>query len=634
MTVLWKDCRAVIYCAGTGKPLYYIYIPEVWTYTRVWQEEVEMAVIGIDLGTTNSLAAVWRNGRSELIPNAFGEVMTPSVISVNEEGNIYTGKAAKERLISCPENTVSEFKRFIGTNKVYELGGRKYTPEDLSALVLKKIKEDAQAYLGEEVEEAVISVPAYFNNAQRDATKRAGEMAGLLVERIVNEPSAAALACQQMYPEEDTLEAVFDFGGGTLDVSVVDCFENIINVVSVSGDNHLGGCDFDLAMAEHFCEEQKLDYGLLSPSLQAAILKSAENCKKELSDKEQAEMTVFYEGEKKTVLFNTEKMIQVCAGIFVRIREPLKQAAVGAELSWDEIKRIILVGGSCKMPAVRLYLQHFLKKDVMFLGSPDTIVALGAAAYAGIKERKQEIKDMLLTDVCPFTLGVEIEGGNMSGVIERNTALPASKSRLYVTVWDMQMRVKFNIYQGESLKASDNVYLGQVEIPVPPAPAGKEEVEVRFTYDINGILEIDAAAISTGEKSHLLIVDKNNRMSREEVARRLDSMQKIKIHPREDEVNLFLIARGEALYKQAGHRLRKLLTDEIQYFRYLLETQDPVKIIRGRKRFEKALSAAEESMKVFCTEAEFEMFSAGWYEEAKKEEDDFDAWMGKGHLTS
>lgn len=599
-----------------------------------------MAVIGIDLGTTNSLAAVWRNGCSELIPNAFGEVLTPSVVSVDEAGTVFVGKTAKERLISHPECTACVFKRFMGTEKVYKLGQKSYTPEELSSFVLRKLREDAENYLKETVTEAVVSVPAYFNNAQRDATKRAGELAGLVVKRIINEPSAAALACQHLYPEEETVELVFDFGGGTLDVSVVDCFDNIINVVSVSGDNHLGGCDFDRAMAEYFCREQGMELKKLSLSEQAAVLKSAEACKIALSDAEQAEMTVHYGGETRTLFFDTEKMIQASAGIFKRLIEPLKQAVLGAELKWEDINRIILVGGSCNMPAVRLYLQHFLKKEAVFLGSPDTIVALGTGTYAGIKERKAEIRDMLLTDVCPFTLGVEIKDGVMSPIIERNSALPVSRSRKYVTISDFQKILRFAIYQGEAPVAEDNILLGEIEVPVPPALAEKEAAEVRFTYDINGILEVDARVLSTNETRHLVIIDRKNRMSQAQIQETLEEMQKLKIHPREREENAYLLSRCESLYAQAGSGLREFLLDQMQYFQFLLETQNDLKIKKGREYFTRALDAAEDSMAIFRTEEEFRSFSDRWYEEAKQEEADgeldadLDAWLGKGHLTS
>lgn len=595
-----------------------------------------MAIIGIDLGTTNSLAAVWKDGCSQLIPNAFGEMLTPSVVSVDEEGSLFVGKIARERLISHPQNTASLFKRYMGTDKIYELGGKNYRPEELSAFILKKLKEDAQRYLQESVTEAVVSVPAYFNNAQREATKRAGKLAGLVVNRIINEPSAAALACQHLHPQDGAVELVFDFGGGTLDVSVVDCFENIINVVSVSGDNHLGGSDFDRGIAEYFCKEQSIDFESLSKEEQAAILKSAENCKIALTEEEKAEMTVHFQGEARTVAFDTEKMIQASAAIFKRLLGPLKQAVLGAELDWEEIERIILVGGSCKMPAVRLYLQHFLKKEVMFLGSPDTIVALGTGTYAGIKERKTEIKDMLLTDVCPFTLGVKTNDGLMSPIIERNTALPSSKSSEYVTAGNYQRTMRLPIYQGESPQASDNILLGALQIPVPRGPAGKERVEVRFTYDINGILEVEAKALSTDETRHLVIIDKENKMNGQQIEDRLKELQSLKIHPRDSEENTYLVSRCESLYIQAGPNLRKFLLAEMEYFTHLLETQDSLKIRKGVSRFKKALDDAQESLELFCTEEEFHTFSSSWYEEAKQKEldSDFEGWFEKGHLTS
>lgn len=604
-----------------------------------------MAIIGIDLGTTNSLVTVWKDGASELIPNAFGEVLTPSVVSIDENGGVYVGKIARERLISHPENTASVFKRFMGTDKVYHLAERDYTPQELSAYVLKKLKEDAEKYLQETVTEAVISVPAYFNNAQRDATKQAGVLAGFKVDRIINEPSAAALACQQLYPEEDVMEMVFDFGGGTLDVSVVDCFDNVINVVSVSGDNHLGGYDFDMAMAKYFCEKQKIDYRELSRNERAAIIKSAELCKQELSTAEHSDMVVNYNGEKKELTFDTEKMIEASAGIFQRMLKPIKQALIGGDVTMDDIRRIILVGGSCKMPSVRLYLQHFLKKEVVFLGSPDTIVALGAGTYAGIKERKAEIKDMLLTDVCPFTLGVDIVGGSLSPIIERNNALPVSRSGIYQTVSDGQEELHFHIYQGEAPVASHNVLLGEIKLPVPKGPKGAEKADIRFTYDINGILEVDAKVLSTDETAHLVIVDEKNHMSEQQVNEALSSMQVLKQHPRDKEENAYLISRCESLYELAGIQLREFLLHELEIFQYWLDRQDEMKIKKARNRFKTVLDLVEDKMKVFNMEDEFESFSAGWYKEAKKEELDLDMedewdeeelkdWFKEGHMTS
>ncbi|SHK64707.1 Hsp70 family protein [Hespellia stercorisuis] len=597
-----------------------------------------MAIIGIDLGTTNSLAAVWRNGNSELIPNAFGEFLTPSVVSVNEEGDIFVGKVAKERLISHPGSTASLFKRFMGTGKTYKLAGKSYKPQELSALVLKKLKEDAENYLEEPVTEAIVSVPAYFSNAQRDATKQAGQMAGLLVERIINEPSAAALACQHLYPEEECMEMVFDFGGGTLDVSVVDCFDNVINVVAISGDNHLGGCDFDQAIAEFFCREHGIRLKDLTESEQAIFVKSAENCKSALSEQEEVEMAVHYGGKTWTSAFDTKKMIEASASVFGRMLQPMEKAVSGAEIGWEDIDRIILVGGSCKMPAVRLYLQHFLKKEVIFLGSPDTIVALGAGTYAGIKERCSEIRDMLLTDVCPFTLGVAIRDGIMSPIIERNTALPVSKAEIYQTVYDGQDKLKLEIYQGESIRVEHNIQLDDLEMQVPPAPAGRETVLVRFTYDINGILEVDAEITSTGKRGHLVIVEDGNKMNGQQIERRLQELKSLKIHPRDREENMYLISRCEALYEQAGERLREFLSYEMQYFEFVMNKQDDIRIKKARKRFSRAMDSAEEHMDAFGVEKNLDAFSSAWYDEAKEEEmemdEEFTDLFGKGHLTS
>ncbi|MDD3404548.1 MAG: Hsp70 family protein, partial [Hespellia sp.] len=297
-----------------------------------------------------------------------------------------------------------------------------------------------------------------------------------------------------------------------------------------------------------------------------------------------------------------------------------------------------LVGGSCKMPAVRLYLQHSLKKDVAFLGSPDTIVALGAGTYAGIKERQAEVKDMLLTDVCPFTLGIDVKDMMMSPIIERNTALPVSIARRYVTRYDNQKEINIGVYQGEAPNVNDNIQLGQLKVSVPPAEAGKESVLVRFTYDINGILEVNVMVDSTSVEKHLVIVDEKNVMSQKEINQRLKELACLKIHPREREENTYLLARCEALYAQAGTQLREFLMQEMEYFNYQLEKQDELRLKKGRKRFESAMNAAEDNMKLFDIESKFDSFSEKWYEEAREEELDidhgFEDWFGKGHFTS
>lgn len=454
-----------------------------------------MRTIGIDLGTTNCLAAVWQNGESVLIPDSSGEYLTPSFVSVDGE-QIYVGKTAKERMIAHPDETASVFKRYMGTDKQFSLGGRQFRPEELSAFLLKKIKEDAEEFLQEEVGEAIISVPAYFNDRARAATKRAGELAGFLVERIINEPSAAALACQNMEQQEDATILVFDFGGGTLDVSLVESFDNIVQIEAVSGDNHLGGSDFDNVIARHFCEKQNLLWDSLNEKLKSVILKAAERCKIELTTAKDAVMRVRYEEQSWDLSLSRQDVVHIAAEIFRRMEKPVKRVLMDGNVSPDELTEVVLVGGSCKMEIVKQYLSYILEGRKIETRDPDRMIARGLGVVVGIKERDDAIKDMLLTDICPFSLGVGIRNPNdsdrdvMSILIERNTSLPASREKRYYTSHDNQTEVAVNVYQGESYYADDNLSLGQVKFHVPPKKAGEIYVDIRFTYDINGLLEV------------------------------------------------------------------------------------------------------------------------------------------------
>ena len=322
-----------------------------------------MAIIGIDLGTTNSLAAVWRNGKSELIPNAAGDVLTPSVVSVDEDGGVLVGRAARDRLISHPERTAARFKRFMGTSKTYTLGSRTFTPEDLSSLVLRALRQDAEACLGEPIEEAVVSVPAYFNDNQRSATKLAAQLAGLKTERIINEPSAAAVAGHIGREEEDKVCLVFDLGGGTLDVSLVERFSSVVSVTAVSGDNRLGGADFDLAVARGFCEDCGLDFGGLTPRQRELLVRQAEACKMALTSQEMVLMSVDDGTVSATLPLSNEWMIRKCGPLFRRMTAPIQRVFLDSGISFQDLDDLVLVGGSSHMPAVRRYISRFLHRE-------------------------------------------------------------------------------------------------------------------------------------------------------------------------------------------------------------------------------------------------------------------------------
>lgn len=581
-------------------------------------------IIGIDLGTTNSLVSVWEHGCAQLIPNSFGEYLTPSIVSVDTDNTVYVGKIAKERLISHPLETVSVFKRYMGTPKVFMLNEKEYRPEELSALILRRLKEDAENYLGEEVEEAVISVPAYFNDMARSATKNAGKLAGLKVERIVNEPSAAALACQQMDTKEDATLLVYDFGGGTLDVSLVDCFDNIIEIKAVSGDNHLGGYDFDRVIAQYFCEKHKMTLEEQSVELQGVILENANKLKQALSDYEKSEMTVIQGDFQGTIELSRRELIELSEALFQRMAKPIQKVLADAKVRIQDISMVVLVGGSCKMPIVKQYLKHILKIEQITEINPDHMIALGVGTYAGIKERNSEIKDMLLTDICPFSLGTaifnkyDIDNSFMKIIIERNSPLPISKEQIFYTVVDGQEMLIVEVFQGEELYANENINLGKIEVKVPRASAGGQSITVRYTYDINGILIVDVTVNSTGNTQQLVILNKQCGISPEELEVKLKEMEQLKVHPRSKEKTRLLIARGERLYTQTTGRMREEVGERLKYMNYIILLQDKAQIARCRKEMTLFFDEIERYLNNLDMTSDN---TSNWYKEEKEGDD-------------
>lgn len=527
-----------------------------------------MAVIGIDLGTTNSLACIWRNGKIELIPNTFGEYLTPSVVSFGEDGEILVGKVAKERLITAPEVSFAEFKRNMGTNYQYFAKGKYYTAEDLSSFVLRRLREDAEAYLGEPVTEAVISVPAYFNDDKRCATKNAGKLAGLTVERLVNEPSAVALRHHMGVEDAETF-IIFDFGGGTLDVSLVDAFANMVEIQAVSGDNYLGGKDFNELIAEDFYKENQLDREMLTSQEQGIILKEAEALKWELTKQDEAERKVFVWNREYTMRMTNQHLIHIGKELFKRMSLPIRRVINDSGMDMEEIDKVILVGGSSKMPVVEQYLKTLLDIPVARDESPDESIAAGVGIAAAIKERTGDVKDMILADICPFSLGTEIFDGSFSPIIERNDTLPCSRTREYVTVEDFQREMSFPIYQGDSMVARENLLLGTVSVTdIPMEPKGKVKASVTFMYDINGILDIQ---IVSGEQAlHKVIMNKKMGLSEEELERRLKELRQMTLSSVEDENVRYLMERADRLYRECSPRVREYIAVQISRFRQIM----------------------------------------------------------------
>ena len=492
-------------------------------------------VLGIDLGTTNSAMAVLEGGEPTIIINAEGDRTTPSVVSFQPDGERLVGKAAKNRAVTNPENTIFSIKRFMGRNfsevkseiktvpynvkegkdgrVVIEISGKDYTPEQISAMVLSKMKADAEKFLGEEITEAVITVPAYFNDAQRQATKDAGKIAGLTVKRIVNEPTAAALAYGLEKKNQDQKILVFDLGGGTFDVSILDLADGVTEVLSTAGDNHLGGDDWDQAVIDWVSDRFKKDEGvdLRKDAMALQRLKeAAENAKKELSASQQANINLPFI----TSVNNTPKNLdytltraefeRITKHLLDRCKNPVHAALKDANLKVSDIDEVILVGGSTRMPAVQELVKTMTKKTPNMSVNPDEVVADGAAVQAGVLTG--DVSGILLLDVTPLSLGVETMGGVMTRMIDRNTTIPTSKKEIYSTAADNQTSVEINVLQGEREMASDNKSLGRFQLSgIPAAPRGVPQIEVTFDIDANGIVKVSAKDLGTGKEQVITI---------------------------------------------------------------------------------------------------------------------------------
>ncbi|MDE6845727.1 MAG: Hsp70 family protein, partial [Lachnospiraceae bacterium] len=471
-------------------------------------------------------------------------------------------------LITAPEDTFAEFKRNMGTEYQYHGNGKYYTAEDLSSFVLRRLKEDAEVYLGEEVTEAVISVPAYFNDDKRCATKNAGKLAGLKVERLINEPSAVALKHHMGVEDAETF-IIFDFGGGTLDVSLVDAFDNMVEIQAVSGDNYLGGKDFNEIITEDFYNKNHIIKETLTKEERGIVLKEAELLKWELTKKDEAERAVYIKGREYTMRMTNQHLIHIGSELFIRMSAPIRQVINDSGMGIEEIDKLILVGGSSKMPVVEQYLKNLLDIPVVRDESPDESIAAGVGIAASIKERAGDVKDMILADICPFSLGTELYDGSFSPIIERNDTLPCSHTREYVTVRDFQTKMNFPIYQGDNMVARDNLLLGTMTIQdLPIQPKGRVGARVTFMYDINGILDIK---IVSGEQSlHKVIMNKRMGLSEEELEERLEQLRKMTLSPMEDDSVRYLMEKAQRLYQECNPKVREYIAQQLSRFREII----------------------------------------------------------------
>jgi molecular chaperone HscC len=560
-------------------------------------------IIGIDLGTTNCACAIYRDGAVEMAPNSLGQVLTPSAVSIDDD-KVITGLAARERQSTHPQHTVTAFKRYMGTRHKTQLGKLSFSPEELSALMLKSLKADAEAYLGETVEEAVVTVPAYFNDKQRKATRRAGELAGLKVERLINEPTAAALAYGLHQRDKETKFLVFDLGGGTFDVSILEIFEGVIEVRATAGDNRLGGEDFNEVLIDLARKRFESDIGRAAKednALYQRLREAAERTRRALTDSAKAEFVFVWKDKERRFEITGDAYETECEKLLARLRDPVLRSLRDSNIAFESLSEVILVGGATRMPLIRKAVTRMFGRFPSASVNPDEAVARGAAVQGALKARAADLREVVLTDVCPYTLGVasaekhaggRIVDGLFTPILERNCVVPASREELFSTLVDNQPAVKFPIYQGESRWVKDNVYLGEVTVPVPRAKAGHTPITCRFSYDINGLLEVDLFVQETGARQQLVIVDREGMSDAEIEARRKD-LAKLKVHPRDTDAIRATLARAGRCYENRVGQERDYVGQLISQFEEVLARQDPRACETARQEFSKILDQLE-----------------------------------------
>ena len=554
-----------------------------------------MAIIGIDLGTTNSLIGVFENGKANLIRNAHGSFLTPSAVSLDVHDQIVVGAAAREIGLSKPENAVMSFKRWMGTDRVIQLGRKSFRAEELSSFVLRSLVDDFQAHYKETVTEAVISCPAYFNDVQRKATIHAAQLAGLKVERLINEPTAAVLA----YGLETQAEGqflVFDLGGGTFDVSIMHKYDGVFEIRASAGDNYLGGDDFTDALVRLLCRKAGIEPQTLSNVDLARTIRAADAVKMELSARTSVDYRITSANATLEGTVTRDEFELECADLFRRLRQPLERALRDSTVSPSDLDAIVLVGGATRMPAIRQTIARLFGKLPFVNINPDEVVAYGAVIQSALKARAAAVEDVLLTDVCPFTLGIGVSRPRPDGrredvvspIIQRNATVPISRTESYVTIENNQSAIDLRVYQGENLKPEHNILIGRLNVKLPSKPAGEESIDVRFTYDLNGALEVEATVNSTS-RVYKAVFANSSGLSESELAEHFAKLSAIKLAPRDQQENRELIARAERFYAEALDGEREMIAEGLLRFNAEIEDQRIRDMTRVRSEFREFL---------------------------------------------
>jgi len=553
-------------------------------------------IIGIDLGTTNSLVAVWRDGKASIIPNALGKHLTPSCVGIDDDGTVLVGEAARARLQTHSHMTAAVFKRYMGSERKTRLGNQVFRPEELSSMVLRSLKEDAESFLGHPVTEAIITVPAYFSDAQRKATRVAGQLAGLKVERLLNEPTAAALAYGIQDTKRETKFLVFDLGGGTFDVSILELFDGVMEVRATAGDNFLGGEDFVSALCEAFLTRSGLAKEMgeneLTGGQKQRLRDEGERVKRALSEVTSARMMFSYHGTEFGWDITEESFATLCESLIQRLRTPVERALRDATIKASQLDSVVLAGGATRMPLVRKLASRMFGRFPQISIDPDEVVALGAAVQAGLKMRDAALDEVVMTDVAPYSLGIAIarqvgpddyEGGHYLPIIERNCAVPVSRVENITTINDFQKELTVRVYQGEARMVSDNIFLGTLNFPIASKKAGEVSADVRFTYDVSGVLEAEITVLPSQDKHKLVITENAGVMTPAEIEQRLLELSELKIHPRDRIENRTLVAQADRLYEQLLGQRREYLAQHVAAFQAVLDKQDPIDTRRARE---------------------------------------------------